>query len=608
MKKLKKMMALVLAVAMCLAMSMTTTVMSFAAGEITISMDIDATDTHQYKVYQIFTGDLASDGKTLSNVKYGANYGDTGTLVPKTVLDNITDADAFARTIAGSLKGDIVGTLKADTTSVTVPATGYYLIVDDTTKPLEDGDAYSAYIVKVVKSVEVAPKKDTTSVDKKITTDTLGKDDATTTVNGIVDNVSIGDTVNFQIDGTVPSHATDYDYYFYIIGDTLTEGLTFNSTSVKVYKESVSDANLLNKPGTPADYALYTGTAADGKTFQVALTDAKSLAGKKIIVVYSATLNDKAKIGELSNDNTVTIQYSNNPNHNYNGDKDNNTPGKPAEESHSPLGETPESKTHTYTTAIQIQKVDENGKVLTGAEFTLTGDNEEIVLVSSETFAEAADGTYYKLNNDSYTTEEPVTADYMKPAAAGATEGYVEDAGYTGEDKVVVGSKTYRPYKAEDAGKTVYILVKANADEYDDTTKKYSKSVTYTQKDTNTSGVTATAEVGPDGVVEFRGLGKGTYTITESKTPNGYNTIDPIDVTINFTANPNGTTPHWSTTSDSKATYNSTTGVFEVTIENQKGTELPSTGGMGTTIFYIAGAILVIGAVVLLIARKKAER
>lgn len=43
----------------------------------------------------------------------------------------------------------------------------------------------------------------------------------------------------------------------------------------------------------------------------------------------------------------------------------------------------------------------------------------------------------------------------------------------------------------------------------------------------------------------------------------------------------------------------------EVKVLNQSGTELPSTGGMGTTIFYILGSILVVGAVVLLVTKKR---
>ena len=42
-----------------------------------------------------------------------------------------------------------------------------------------------------------------------------------------------------------------------------------------------------------------------------------------------------------------------------------------------------------------------------------------------------------------------------------------------------------------------------------------------------------------------------------------------------------------------------------VKVLNQSGTKLPSTGGMGTTVFYVVGGILVVGAVVLLVARKR---
>ena len=64
---------------------------------------------------------------------------------------------------------------------------------------------------------------------------------------------------------------------------------------------------------------------------------------------------------------------------------------------------------------------------------------------------------------------------------------------------------------------------------------------------------------------------------------------------------------HWkkNTSDTNTATYNSTTGVFEIRIQNQKGTTLPSTGGIGTTIFYIGGSILVLAAAILLITKRR---
>ena len=76
------------------------------------------------------------------------------------------------------------------------------------------------------------------------------------------------------------------------------------------------------------------------------------------------------------------------------------------------------------------------------------------------------------------------------------------------------------------------------------------------------------------------------------KAPNGYNKLAE-DIKIEITGPTEG--------QDGKLTY--TTVVAKV--NNQSGTELPSTGGIGTTIFYVAGGVLVIGAAALLIAKRK---
>ena len=75
----------------------------------------DYADSHTYLVYQIFTGDIGQDeegNQILQNVKYGANYGDTGASVPKAVLDAVgEDARAYADTILSDLEGDPVAQL-----------------------------------------------------------------------------------------------------------------------------------------------------------------------------------------------------------------------------------------------------------------------------------------------------------------------------------------------------------------------------------------------------------------------------------------------------------------------------------------------------------------
>lgn len=593
MKKLRTVLIAVLALMTFMAMSAT----AFAH-----TISVTSTDTHTYRVYQVLTGTLSEEGSSqLGDAAWGADVieepGSVDAFVTAITAEGISQQDV-AQLVAAKVdpNADGRGTVSKDHPLSDLP-TGYYVLIDETQLTGDHAlDTKSLHVIKVVNDINGFDIKwGTTGTDKIITSDTLGSGDSVNPVNGKVDNVSIGDTVNYQITATVPANADLYNYFYFVINDTLDPGLTLNAESIKVYKDSVSNENQLS---VRTDYLVKTGTDASPKSFEVGLTDAKSLAGKNIIVTYSAVLNENATIGEIPNENTNTVTFSNDPNHDYGGE---NNPGFPDQEDLKATGETPESITKTFTTGIELQKVDENGNVLTGAEFKLTGESAEIVLVSSEEFTEAADGEYYGLNNGTYTKEAPVTEDYMKEAEAGAAKGYVAaEAGYEGDDAVTVGGVTYRPYREGDTGQ-VYILVKANADQYNG--KRYNKTVTYTQKDTKT-GVEVKAEVGEDGVLRFVGLGAGTYTITETKTPEGYNTIDPVTIKIDFTADPEEGAVHWSTTSEG-ATYNASTGVFEMKIENKKGPELPSTGGMGTTIFYVLGGALVLIAGVMLIARRR---
>ena len=104
---------------------------------------------------------------------------------------------------------------------------------------------------------------------------------------------------------------------------------------------------------------------------------------------------------------------------------------------------------------------------------------------------------------------------------------------------------------------------------------------------------------GDDGMIAVEGLDADTYYLEETKAPDGYNKLaGPVKVEISHTVSDEGA--HMSHT-----LKQDTTVVNKVEIENKSGTELPSTGGIGTTIFYVLGSILVIGAVVLLIAKKR---
>lgn len=120
-------------------------------------------------------------------------------------------------------------------------------------------------------------------------------------------------------------------------------------------------------------------------------------------------------------------------------------------------------------------------------------------------------------------------------------------------------------------------------------------------------------------VFTFKGLDDGVYVLTETKAPDKYNKIDPVT----FTVNANHTIT-WEATADrtgilTNLTGEKTNGEITLTANNDKselstdiinksGTTLPSTGGIGTRIFYVVGGILMAGAAVLLIVKKRMSK
>lgn len=637
MKRLKRIMALVIALAMVIAMAM-------PAMAATIKVD-DTSTTHQYKVYQIFTGTYTEETnattgaktKTLSDVAYGTNYTGKGNTTAAAEVKELAEATStdpareFATALTdgdttnGEISGNPVATLtSANGFTATDLADGYYLIVDDLGQDIAEGDSFSRYIVQVVGDTEIAPKKSTVEEHKTIKEDTHTPTDVTDDKSA--DELSIGEDVTFVIDATVPLNAVDYDKYFFVINDTLSEGLTLKADSFKVYTKSGSTENTV--PATA--YTLFTKDATedalkttDGKTFQIALKNPKDYAGQTIYVEYKATLNDKAEIGEVPNTNKTTVTYSNNPEHDYDGE-DTNNDGRPDNMDKDIYGESPEQETKTFTSSIQLKKVDETGAALQGAEFQITGTSVKTVVITTDVFTvDAENGTYYLLKDGTYTEVVPSTEDtYVSKGTGKADGGYVKEG------------NTYRVATYDELNDTtteIFAKVTGTADQYESTETKYKKETKAQTVETSES-VKAKAYVDANGIVKFDGLGAGTYTITETKVPAGYNQINDITVTITFdkddadkdtTNNDTADTDAyvWKATSEYVVTDTNTTGTiaeidsdndskldtFQIQIENKKGNTLPETGGIGTTIFYVVGAILVLGAGVVLITRRRMD-
>lgn len=491
MKKVKRMLALLAAFALVLAMA----VPAFADKANLYTISVPEGSNHTYQVYQIFTGDY-SDGK-LSNVKWGKNSKnrdkgvDVGGKVSEDVLNQLaavvssSDADKLAVIEQyANLSENGMDTV-SESKSIKVAA-GYYLFKDTTT-----GISGNTYIAEVVGNVLIKAKNSHVPGFEKKLKDTNDTEGTTTDWQDVADH-DIGDKIPFKLEGTVPAdYDAEYTSYYFAFHDEEEAGLTFNPESVKVY---VGDAEI--KTG----FEVKT-TTDDGCSFEVVFSNLKTItsveAGSKIRVEYTSTLNDKAVIGGDGNLNKAQLEYSNNPRDTSSKDK------------------TVWDNVVVFTYQVVVNKyansVGENNK-LGGAEFTLTK-------------------------------------------------------------------------KLKD-GKTKDIAVVKS----------------------------------PDGKqFTFKGLDDGEYTLTETVTPEGYNTIDPI--TFNVTANHEIT---WDGTGNRDTLLKSLTGnkvTGEITfaenakvngslvtdIINKSGTVLPSTGGMGTTVFYVVGGGLMAVAVVLLVTKKRME-
>lgn len=219
------------------------------------------------------------------------------------------------------------------------------------------------------------------------------------------------------------------------------------------------------------------------------------------------------------------------------------------------------SDVSVYTATLNLHKVDENGNFLTGAAFTLSGDNLNTVIITNNSylFIEDENGTYYKLaNGEGYTSATPTDA---------------------------------------------------TAADYESTTVKYSKKEGKTVIDKKADpDVTAEGYVGSDGIVTFSGFGEGIYTITETVTPKGYNTMDPIKISITF--DPEQKKFNVQKIDDGKTEdIQSVDGIsFDIDVVNVAGTKLPMTGALGKAMLYVCGAAILIGAIVFLYYYKKRKK
>lgn len=505
MKRVKRVLALLAAFALVLAMA----VPAFA-DEVKYTITIK-NSVGTYEAYQIFKGDLA--GNVLSNIEWGTGVkaeevkaafgGKTAAEVARTLEDDETAAaaKAFATKISGYL--DTTAAVEG-TDKITGLSAGYYLIKN---KSVNEGEAYTDFILQVVKDVEITPKGQKPTLDKQIKHNESGK-------WGVVGDNQIGDTVEFRTITTVPN-TTGYTKYDYTIFDEMSTGLTSSVTDASGITIKINDGEELD-----SRYYTVTVDSTDANKFSVkvdilkAITDGKIEAGNSLYTYYTGVLNKDAKVYDEGNQkNTAYLQYSNNPHDNTS------------------QSETPKVTVYDWTFKMNVQKVDgaNADKELAGAKFVLSKNGAVDLGAIDENGTPAKTENLIKLVYDST-------------------------------------DSTYRVATANDAT-TTYVMTAGN--------------------------------------ITIKGLDDAEdYYLYETKAPAGYNRLtEPVKFRINATYTSADSRPDVLTKVGDKEAASG----LKVSVENNAGTTLPSTGGMGTTVFYVVGGGLMAVAVVLLVTKKRME-
>ena len=564
----------------------------------------DQNVSHTYEGYQIFKGKLDESQTKLADIVWGDGVNGATLLAAlqaskdtnlagkfdecttaadvAKVLGTFTgtagaDQEAGAIDAVAKIIGETEGVLKSDKKisftesneeyTATVTGDGYYFVKDVTTALTDEttkgSDTLSKYLLAVVKDTTIVAKDTGITPDKEI----LGENN--TTVKA--DSAAVGDEVKFQVKIQVPNTKKYVDHFIFDMVDKLPKGMTFTGiTSVKVGSVDVPyelyvDGTKVTAFTAPADPVDKNAASAE-TTIKLVFTDFKTFAeaaegriGSDMVVTYTAVVNKNADFTSTGNKNEVYFDYSNDPNHDYDGDQP---------EEGDVVGQTPKDQTTTKLINIEINKTD-GSAALAGAVFEISSEDYTTTLVSGEKF-EASD---YNL----VAGEEEVAGPWYK----------LKDGSYTKTAPTDLTTTSY------DSTETTYKKV------------TFSKTVT-------TPGTANKVTVISDenGKIKLEGLNAGTYTIKEIKAPTGFN-LDETEHVIKVDWN--ATTKTFAldaTASDKNATFDSTgtTATASITIVNQSGAVLPSTGGIGTTIFYVVGSIMVVAAGVLLITKKRMSR
>ncbi len=287
---------------------------------------------------------------------------------------------------------------------------GYYLITD-TLDPGSSARSQSAILLQVVSgTTAIAPKKGAPVLKKQVRTNASSDYSSPVEWTNTAD-YSKGDIIDYRLSSSLPSAMAYYPVYQMQISDTVDQGFELDPKSIAVSVEADGRTLAISS-------SLYTVTCTDtgftvdipdAKKLEIAQSPAYELSDPKLIVTYSAVLTKDALVYTQKNQNTAVLKYSSSP-------EDSQT-----------MGTTPKAATSVYTFEVDVEKTDDAGKPLPGAEFTLyrkdeNGKLQQVAIVSAAqavgsnqneyVFRDLGSGTYVLKETKTpggYSTAEPIT-------------------------------------------------------------------------------------------------------------------------------------------------------------------------------------------------------
>lgn len=444
-----------------------------------------------------------------------------------------------------------------------------YQIVTAEVEPEAVDGAYQLY-----DAYQVGMKTSTPNIEKEITTGTV--DD--TIEENVEDTANIGDLVTYDITVTVPTYPSGATNKTFYIGDALSVGLELVSEAGDfVVKGYLSEEDTEGSDLTEEAYKV----AIDGQTFFVDFNFDDIVSYQRITISYEAKLTEDAIVGtKEGNKNDVELVYSNSP---YDG-----STWEPSED---PDAERPSGAGYgedvdeeiLYTYAFAIDKYDAQNyqTKLSSAEFSLTSEEGDVNVLKEQ------DGIYY-VSNDASATPKVVTDVNGQVIIVGLRKGT-----YTLTETKAPSGFNLLSDTIEvniDASSTVY--AKNIISTTTKTTYEYTSDVDEAMDD-NGSPARAKDQAGRELYFENDGSGAG-MTTTLTAYPvyiKSQNEVQVSDTEVEMTI-------------IGPDTVNSENGYYLVAVANSKGIQLPSTGGIGTTLFYVVGSLLVMVSLGALIYRR----